>query len=616
MHLTKPGTIRAWGNGILPGTCTPALSQFVASSGLKTKEAWIAHLSVALAAISTDGKCANSLALMSRFREACVFDPSTAQTRVHPALLTPQKRPRVLLIDEPIVATFARNVATRRRQFLQMLTAARHAHPDAEFWFARSGAIQVDHWLAEPHPEFRDTSRRIDPSGSLCASIPYADHVYTVSAPEGFHALLCGVTVQVFGTPWYAGWGLTRDHVAQPSRESSAEISSLFEAAFMRLSRHIDPVTHEQGSLDALLAGIEAHRATVRRFSDLDRLAGIGFQLWKRPFAAPYLRAGSGALRWISEAKQLLDGEAAVLWGGRSANDLPATALTVRIEDGFLHSTGLGSDHVAPYSQVIDRRGIYFDATQPSDLTHILNDADFDEADLARAAALRDAISRHGLTKYNLGRHRPTWQAPTGKRVVLVPGQVADDASIRLGTCGIKTAENLLRQVRTQRPDAFVVYKPHPDVLSGNRQGLIEANELADVVETEADLISLIECADEVHTLSSLSGFEALMRGKVVHTYGLPFYAGWGLTNDALLQPWRKRTLSLNELVAGTLLHYPLYWDWKLGLFTTPEAIVRQLAASAGRPLKRIRGDRLRPLKKAWRWCRNGLMHLLSPKRK
>ncbi|MGF6606363.1 hypothetical protein OKW45_001263 [Paraburkholderia sp. WSM4175] len=88
----------------------------------------------------------------------------------------------------------------------------------------------------------------------------------------------------------------------------------------------------------------------------------------------------------------------------------------------------------------------------------------------------------------------------------------ADDASIRLGTRAIDTADALLREVHRLRPDAFVVYKPHPDVLSGNRNGLIDAQQLADVVDTEADLLSLVDGADEVHALSSLAGFDVLLR--------------------------------------------------------------------------------------------------------
>lgn len=148
-------------------------------------------------------------------------------------------------------------------------------------------------------------------------------------------------------------------------------------------------------------------------------------------------------------------------------------------------------------------------------------------------------------------------------------------------------------------------------MLSGNRRGAIEVDACADLIEQDSDLISLIEIADEIHTLSSLSGFDALIRGKTVHTYGLPFYAGWGLTHDALEQPWRKRTLSLDMLAAGVLLRYPIYWDWSLRMFASPEFVVRQLATPAARPLARIRGDRLRPFRKAFRWIASCLRHLL-----
>lgn len=97
-------------------------------------------------------------------------------------------------------------------------------------------------------------------------------------------------------------------------------------------------------------------------------------------------------------------------------------------------------------------------------MTAILNETIFSPQEMERAALLRKDIIKYGLTKYNLGRRPPQWRAPSGKRVVLVPGQVADDASIRLGTRGVASSEALLREVRRNRPDAFIVYKPHPDV--------------------------------------------------------------------------------------------------------------------------------------------------------
>jgi len=82
---------------------------------------------------------------------------------------------------------------------------------------------------------------------------------------------------------------------------------------------------------------------------------------------------------------------------------------------------------------------------------------------------------------------------------------------------------------------------------------------------------------DELHTLTSLSGFEALMRGLPVYTYGGPFYAGWGLTKDRVEFPRRTRRLSLDELVAGTLILYAAYHDWLTGLTCTPEAVIHRL---------------------------------------
>ena len=55
----------------------------------------------------------------------------------------------------------------------------------------------------------------------------------------------------------------------------------------------------------------------------------------------------------------------------------------------------------------------------------------------------------------------------------LVVGQVEDDRSIERGTADIKTNLGLLKAVRADHPDAYIIYKPHPDVETGNRNGRI-----------------------------------------------------------------------------------------------------------------------------------------------
>jgi len=70
--------------------------------------------------------------------------------------------------------------------------------------------------------------------------------------------------------------------------------------------------------------------------------------------------------------------------------------------------------------------------------------------------------------------------------------------------------------------------------------------------------------------MTSLAGFEGLLRGKRVVTYGIPFYAGWGLTDDRHRSERRTRKLILDELVAGCLLKYPRYM-YGSNVFLTPE---------------------------------------------
>jgi len=592
----------------------PLSSWFVVPVANASTEAFVVALNSALEHEPDVGLSDEVARLMQRVLRSHATTMCRSQHNCPAALFQAKSRIRIMLIDERTRSNglAAETASNSPQAFTRMLMAARAAHPNAEFWIARSDDKSSGHWLSSLVDAVPSSIRHLSSHESLSGALPHFDHVYTLGASEGMHALLAGVPLHVFGAPYYAGWGLTNDDLRLPNRAARPSLAALFDVVFLRFAHYLNPVTHAPGTLDDLLDSIELQYAVQQRFADMQQVAGIRFQWWKRPFATPFITAGGGKLHWTTAPDALDTRECAVFWGARSAEGLSPNARHVRIEDGFFHSCGLGSDMIAPRSQVIDRRGLYFDASRPSDLSVLLNETEFSPAELARAAALRKLVTELGVTKYNLGRRAPGWTAPIGKRLVLVPGQVADDASIRLGTGAISTADALLREVRVRRPDAFIVYKPHPDVLSGNRSGLIDAQRLADIVDTSADLLSLIDRADEVHTLSSLAGFDALMRDKAVFTYGLPFYAGWGLTQDALAPlPWRERTLSLDMLTAGALLRYPIYWDWRLRLYTTPEAVVRQLARGAARPLGRIRGCHQRPFLKAARWTCNALRHAL-----
>ncbi|HEU0283566.1 MAG TPA: capsule biosynthesis protein, partial [Sphingomicrobium sp.] len=233
-----------------------------------------------------------------------------------------------------------------------------------------------------------------------------------------------------------------------------------------------------------------------------------------------------------------------------------------------------------PLSITVDSSGAYFDPATPSELENLLQNGSFDETLIDRARRLRQLIVAAGLSKYS--RDDVELDRRSERRHILVPGQVEDDRSVQTGGCGLTTNLELLMRVRKQAPDAYIIYKAHPDVVAGHRKGAIPDRvclQYADEIASDEPITSLIAMVDEVHVNTSLAGFEALMREKQVTTYGVPFYSGWGLTCDLGPVPARRSARrTLDELVAATLLLYPRYLDPETGMPCPPEVVVARLS--------------------------------------
>jgi capsular polysaccharide export protein len=305
---------------------------------------------------------------------------------------------------------------------------------------------------------------------------------------------------------------------------------------------------------------------------------------------------------------ELLPPESVALTWGNKALTLPKSVKLFRLEDGFIRSHGLGALFARPYSWIADRTGLYFDATRPSDLEQILLHEDFSNTELEQAKQLISTLITHKVTKYNVGEQG--WVKPkTDKRIILVPGQVETDASIKYGSPVITQNMQLLTAVRSDNPDAYLIYKPHPDVLAGARlegENESSAAALCDEVVTDVAISELFEHVDEVHVLTSLAGFEALLRNKKVYCYGMPFYAGWGLTYDKYPCERRGKKLTLEQLVYAALIRYPLYISQQSGHYLN--AIDTVLAIS------RLKATVAAPLP-AWKKLLRKLVVLLSGKK-
>ncbi|MEM9968071.1 MAG: capsular polysaccharide biosynthesis protein [Pseudomonadota bacterium] len=483
----------------------------------------------------------------------------------------------VLVVDQTQNDASIRASGANRQSFRDMLTAAKRAFPDLPIVI--KGHPETARGYRPGHFDASDADARViflKTAVSPHALFPRSAAIYTVSSQLGFEAILAGLRPHVFGQPFYAGWGLSKDADALARRQRLLTKEQLFAAAMILYPTWYDPY---QDRLCRFEEAVEALAAQTRAWrEDHQGWVASGMRLWKRKplqqffgaFKAVTFQDDDPASAQKSQRKWMV-------WAGKATTRHRGA---VRVEDGFLRSRGLGATLVPALSLVCDDLGIYYDPTTPSRLeAWIAHRAEMRPDQEERANALIMALRVGAISKYNLpSRGTPLTTSDAGKRI-LVPGQVEDDASIRLGTGTVATNEALLRHVRAENPEAVIFYKPHPDVEAGLRNGHCEAFDIADQILHKANPAEVLEQVDEVWTMTSLMGFEALLRGVRVVTLGTPFYAGWGLTTDLGSVPARRTARpSLAGLVHATLIDYPRYRDPVTGLPCPVEVIVHRLA--------------------------------------
>lgn len=476
----------------------------------------------------------------------------------------------VLVIDQTRKDASIKASGADSNTFREMLFYAQTEHPGARI-------------IIKSHPETRaghrkgyftaaDTDDRItlcDAPMSPWSLLEGAIAVYTVSSQLGFEAIIAGHKPVVFGQPFYMGWGLTDDRTPLQRRQRKLTAAQLFAAAMILYPTWYDPYHDRLCSFEEALATLTS---LARAWRDDHRgWIAADMRFWKRkPLQQVF--GGPMPVRFASGQPTITNNRRLMRWANTGATD------AVLVEDGFLRSRGLGADLVAPLSLVLDDLGIYYDCTRPSRLEVLIEASEsLIPSERARAEALITRITDAGLSKYNLAGD-PVPDLPKGRRI-LVPGQVADDASIKLGTTTVADNTTLLKTVREANPAAVILYKPHPDVEAGLRDGAVpNADQFADVVLSGTDPIAAINAVDAVWTMTSLLGFEALLRGKEVTCLGMPFYAGWGLTDDRDMPiPRRAALVDLTALMYATLIAYPRYFDPITRLACPPEVIVDRI---------------------------------------
>ena len=543
-------------------------------------------------------------ALLDRARAAATRMQAAhlAKYSAHDPAAEPPVPGYVLVVDQPRgTGGEAKTDAT----FAEMLALARIENPGARI-------------LIRAHPETR-AGRRPGQLGSQAGhgaewhdaddASPWrlmegAIAVYTVSSQMGFEAILAGHRPRVFGRPWYGGWGLTADESPDPRRARRLTRAQLSAAALILAPTWYDPCRDRlcpvEDVLDHLEAAARAWREDRRghvvlgagpRRRAVARIFGTqgGVRFETRPDRAAHLAAarGCGVLVAADAAPEALETATA-----------RARVPLVRVAEGILGAADAPAGPGSALSLVADDLGIHHDPGQESRLERLIAErpapAPHERARARRLIARLTAPPLAPDDRGGLGR-----SLPEGPRVLVV-GEPEDAPSLRQGGGAVRTNGALLAAARDARPDAAIVFHPHPDVVAGRRPGAVAASVLAshaDAVVTQADLSYLLAAVDEVWTMTSPAGFEALLRGLAVTCLGAPFYAGWGLTTDRGPVPARREARpDLDALVHAALIAYPRYRDPVTGLPCPVEVAAERLlqnegeaAASLWRTLERCR---------------------------
>ena len=245
-------------------------------------------------------------------------------------------------------------------------------------------------------------------------------------------------------------------------------------------------------------------------------------------------------------------------------------------EDGYLRSVGR---HDAALSMVFDHVGIYYDASSPSYLEKLITET-LDAVEITHTKSIINTWRVSRVSKYNDANE---FSGKLPEDYVLVCDQTRGDASILYGQANEKSFQRMLKAALVENPDSKIVIKTHPDTLTRAKQGhldqfTLEKNNRILLIRRKCHPVRLIEYAKAIYTVTSQMGFEALMWGKRVRTFGMPFYAGWGLTEDNLPAPERRGRATLEQLVHSALIRYPRYIDPLTGKRCGVERIVEHIS--------------------------------------
>lgn len=260
------------------------------------------------------------------------------------------------------------------------------------------------------------------------------------------------------------------------------------------------------------------------------------------------------------------------------------------VESGFIYSLDIALLDGRGISIVLDDRTQYYDATRISRLQLLLEHGpELTDEQSDRSIRAMALIRQGRVSKYNHAPDIPLQIGRAGRSKLLLVDQRFGDRSVTCGCANTETFKQMLLDAAARRELCDIIIKRHPDAIRGGKSSYF-SNERLDswlgsdrshihLIDYDINPHSLIDVIDEVYVATSGMGFEALMAGKIVHCYGAPFYAGWGVTDDKLSLPERTRYRSIGDIFHFSHIVCSRYYNPDLGKVIDIEDAIQYIIA-------------------------------------
>ncbi|XAK03145.1 hypothetical protein AAID96_03380 [Campylobacter coli] len=325
--------------------------------------------------------------------------------------------------------------------------------------------------------------------------------------------------------------------------------------------------------------------SVFNRYYNKNKALCIGFNPWKREWFGKFvpeynlyfIKGKNNFLYILLLLKKIKQPYDIFIWGYTEhpliTKYLQSKNITYyRVEDGFIRSVGLGAEKIEPLSLAIDKFALYYDPASNSEIHKLIEYYSLNITDKERELSKKyiNFIKENSIDKYNISNnHYPKSDfmqkiINEQRKKILVIGQVDDDMSIKKGAYNIKTSHELLKLAHQENQNCLIIYRIHPDIWNKKRKNnddfLVDLADSENIVimSPSISLNNIWDKIDTVYTITSLTGFEALLRNKKVICTGRPFYSGYGLTQDRYNADFKKQ-VDLEILFYAAYIKYPRY---------------------------------------------------------